>query len=344
MRMATQVKPPRSWEVDDLLDLGEKEGVRYLKAIPVLMLEQWVQGGRKEGEANYVRTKALARRLVGSGLVPPFKPKGTSNILGAIGAIQASRNLTRPPLVEYKGSGMSWVNLLDYEPLLQEYRREYRKRCPEDYEKLFRDGEPQWESLSPATGPGEAKPTSAVFEPAEEIQRLLAPVQQALRERQQTIAELTESNQKLHAELARLQAVLQDRREVVHHRIVDKELSDDCARHLDKQETFIDAIRRAGVVLEERLKDTVGDDGPGKFKEGVELVDYALMPNTGKLMISDHPAEQDGVRMLFRGAVQFVRNPPAHKKVQYTELQAWQTVGLIDYLLLLLQQARRRET
>lgn len=182
MRMATYEKPPRSWEMDDLLDLGEKEGIRYLKAIPVLILERWVQGGREEGAANYVRTKELARRLVGSGLVPPFKPKGTSNILGALGAIQASRNLTRPPLVEYKGSGTSWVNLPYYESLLQEYSQEYRERYSEDYRMLFPEGE--------------AEP-----EVQNEIPNLLALIEQALSGRQQQIERLTEENQRLRAQL-----------------------------------------------------------------------------------------------------------------------------------------------
>ena len=75
--MATSQMPPRSWRVDDLLDLGEKEGIKYLKAIPVLMLERWLQGGRKEDAANYVWTKELARRLVRSGLARPFKPNTT---------------------------------------------------------------------------------------------------------------------------------------------------------------------------------------------------------------------------------------------------------------------------
>ncbi len=72
-------------------------------------------------------------------------------------------------------------------------------------------------------------------------------------------------------------------------------------------------------------------------------MDYALRKDTGQLVISEHSAEQEGVHMLFRGAVQFVRNPPMHKKLRYTEVEARGAVGLIDYLLLLLQRARPRE-
>ena len=111
---------------------------------------------------------------------------------------------------------------------------------------------------------------------------------------------------------------------------------------LKKEDTYIDAIRRAGVVLEERIKTTIGGGGRGKFKYGVDLVDYALMADGGKLIISENPAEQDGVHRLFRGVMQYVRNPPAHKKLQYSEYEVREAVRLIDYLLWLLQQATSR--
>ena len=42
--MATREKPPRPWDVDDLHDLGDRQGEegRYLKAVPVLILVKWV--------------------------------------------------------------------------------------------------------------------------------------------------------------------------------------------------------------------------------------------------------------------------------------------------------------
>jgi uncharacterized protein (TIGR02391 family) len=125
--------------------------------------------------------------------------------------------------------------------------------------------------------------------------------------------------------------------------IADEELRNDCTEFLKRENTYIDAIRRAAVVLEERLKRTIGGTGAEKFKYGVDLVDYALRKDSGRLIISEYPAEQEGVHMLFRGAVQFVRNPPSHKKLRYTELEARQAVGLIDYLLSLLRQVKPRE-
>src|SRR5689334_16383161 len=134
--MPKEKMPPRPWSVDDLLDLGQREKVTYLKAIPLLILERWVLGEREEGAANYVWTKVLAKRLVDSKLHRPFKPKATSNILGAIGAIQRDRNLTRPWLTE-SSRGFARVNLPYYEGLLQDYREQYKSQLPADYAKLF---------------------------------------------------------------------------------------------------------------------------------------------------------------------------------------------------------------
>jgi len=147
-------------------------------------------------------------------------------------------------------------------------------------------------------------------------------------------------NKKLQTEVKSLQEALKEKRKIPHHVIDDEELRSDCTILLENKETYINAIRRAGVVLEERIRTTIG--GEGVEKNGVDLIDDAFTNKSGELIISAHPTEQEGVRMLFRGAVQFVRNPPAYKKVQYTELEAWQTVSLIDYLLLLLRQAKPR--
>jgi lipopolysaccharide biosynthesis protein len=105
LRMPKKEYQPRSWDIDDLLAIGVRGGEKthYLKAIPVLILEGWVQGERKENVANVIRTNNLNMRIVTSGLHSPFKPKATSNLLASLGSIQWSRNLTLPPLVEYQG-------------------------------------------------------------------------------------------------------------------------------------------------------------------------------------------------------------------------------------------------
>jgi hypothetical protein len=338
--MATQKRltPARPWEIDDLNALGKKGGVTYLKAIPVLILEEWFKQGQKT--EVYVRTKVLEKRLVDSGLHPVFPKKGTSNILAALSSIQKDRNATNPPLMKTKARGAYWVNVGDYIDILDEFHQNYRKDHREDYKKLFPNGAPPWEFPILPKETKEVQETHSELKVKDEIKGILDPVEQTLRDQQQAIKNLTEKNQKLQAELIVLQKSSQDEHKDSRHVLVDDELRNECAKFMENRETYIDAIRRAGVVLEERLRKTIGGDGPEKFKNGVDLVEIAFAKSSGKLIISDHPAEQEGVFMLFRGAVQFVRNPPAHKKMQYAELEAWQTIGLIDYLLLLLKHVK----
>jgi uncharacterized protein (TIGR02391 family) len=222
--------------------------------------------------------------------------------------------------------------------LLQEYREEYRKDYHEDYAKLFPEGEPEWE---PSTVPearaerSQAKATPPVeSEARDEVHDILARLERALRERDETIERLKKENQELQAEFAALR--------VSEHRIVDQELDSDCLELLGDEKYYIDAIRRASVVLETRLRKAVGGTEAG-VHYGAALVHYALDKDSGRLIISEHPAEQDGVHKLFSGAFAFVRNPPAHKKLKYTEVEAWQVISLIDYLLSLLRQAKPRE-
>jgi uncharacterized protein (TIGR02391 family) len=351
--MATQKskRPLRPWNITSLLVLGQREGVKanYLKAIPVIILEKWVRHGRIEDQVNFISTDELAERLEESGLRQNSKGKSNGVLLGSLSTIQNSRNLKDPPLIEYrgfKGDAMFWVNLPHYEPLLQEYRKKYRELLPEDYKKLFPipKEEPDWESPSLSSVgqvSGEAEPTHPESEVQDEIPSLLAQVEQAWRDRQQAIEKLTKENQELQAKLVALQAAVQEGREVPHRSIVDEELRNDCAKLLENKEYYIDAIRRASVVLEVRLNKAAESTG-AEGLYGASLVRYLLAKDTGKLIISSIPNEQDGVHQLFSGAFAFVRNPPAHKKVQYTELEVWQTISLIDYLLLLLRQAKSR--
>jgi hypothetical protein len=175
---APKKKPPRAWSIDDLLDLGKRSGVTYVKATPVLILEKWVRAERQEGEANFVTTKELARRLENSKLVAGFKPKGTSNVASALVKIQSGRNLTLPPLIEAQGGGLYWINLPHYEALLQEYRQWYRERYLEDYRKLFPKGEPEWEPTSLPKKRAEWEEGELILpelEMQDEIHKLLAP-------------------------------------------------------------------------------------------------------------------------------------------------------------------------
>ncbi len=92
-------------------------------------------------------------------------------------------------------------------------------------------------------------------------------------------------------------------------------------------------IRESGVVLEDRLRSVSGLN-----EDGVRLVDAAFSPGDKMLRFSQHPGEQEGVKMLYRGAMQFIRNPPMHKLVDYPIDTAKVLIRLIDSLLLLLPE------
>jgi hypothetical protein len=94
-------------------------------------------------------------------------------------------------------------------------------------------------------------------------------------------------------------------------------------------------IREAGVMFEHHLRNKAD---PNSSRHGVDLIDDALKPG-GKLVFSSHPGEQQGIQFLFRGAVQFIRNPPMHRIVDYPESMAQQFLRLIDALMMLLDHA-----
>jgi hypothetical protein len=94
-------------------------------------------------------------------------------------------------------------------------------------------------------------------------------------------------------------------------------------------------IREAGVMFEHHLRNKAD---PNSSKHGVELIDDALKPG-GKLIFSAHPGEQQGIQFLYRGAVQFIRNPPMHRIIDYPESMAQQFIRLIDSLMILLDHA-----
>jgi hypothetical protein len=138
-------KPTRAWHIDDLTHLGERDAAWQMRALPIFILERWIAGGREEGVANRVSTQALVDRLVGTGVVTGYRSHDRGALLGGLTKLQRLRNLTAPPLIEFRAQTEEyWINLPRYELLLQGYREWYRRRHPDDYGKLFPDGEPRW--------------------------------------------------------------------------------------------------------------------------------------------------------------------------------------------------------
>jgi hypothetical protein len=106
------------------------------------------------------------------------------------------------------------------------------------------------------------------------------------------------------------------------------------------QDRFDTVLRDASVVLEERIRRVSG------FPDtliGEELLARALAVESGELILSTEKNEQKAVHLLFLGFFGFVRNSVNHRLVpNYTRERAAQVLGLADYLLFLLSQAKRR--
>jgi uncharacterized protein (TIGR02391 family) len=163
--------------------------------------------------------------------------------------------------------------------------------------------------------------------------RLEAVVADVLGEEEPLVAALTREVEKLRSDLLAAQQ----------HSItfVDDELRERCADLLSRPGKADTAVREACVVLEDRLRHAAG---LGKETFGVDLVDKCLSPKDGKLVLTDIPAEQQGIHALYRGTIGFFKNPTSHRIIQdYDLTRARQVVGLVDTLLAVLRDAKPRD-
>jgi hypothetical protein len=153
--------------------------------------------------------------------------------------------------------------------------------------------------------------------------------QKRLQEHENRVRALEQENERLRTELEKRFSVLDE--------ITDEVLKERLSRLGSARSDTV--IREAGVVLEHRLRNVSGVDST---EIGVKLVDVVLAPETGILIFSTHRGEQDGVRMLYRGAMQFIRNASMHKLTEYPENTVRLFIRLIDSLLQLLSELEPR--
>ena len=102
------------------------------------------------------------------------------------------------------------------------------------------------------------------------------------------------------------------------------------------------AIFMAYKHVEERVR-TASEADPSIL--GSELMTFALHPDRGVLTIPSCrlPAEQEGVYNLFKGSIQFYKNPSSHRTVQYdNRVIAIKIIEQADLLLAILATAQRR--
>jgi len=118
---------------------------------------------------------------------------------------------------------------------------------------------------------------------------------------------------------------------------LDRQLSETC-RDLVRAQRYDEAVSRAFVVLEERLRGTLGVRGGS----GVHLSEKAFAPDSGDLVdrLARPRGEVDGIRDLFAGAFKAYRNRAAHTMAGYTLDEARAIIHLVNLLLLILEQVR----
>lgn len=104
---------------------------------------------------------------------------------------------------------------------------------------------------------------------------------------------------------------------------LDSELVADCKI----QKPYRKAVSEALLTLETRIRATLGL--PDTYT-GAALINEANKRGVFKRTV---PAEEQGLYFLFMGAFNWLRNPPGHKKVEYTKEEALKVVLFTDYLI-----------
>jgi len=310
---------PRPWAIEDLYNRRA-----YMRAVPILVLEKWE---REKGRphADCLSTHEIHDELVARGLLDkPLSPQGAGNLVHGFRQKQEKRNLYPPFVEEPFDRGIWRFNVDYYEDLLREFRMRY---------PIKGEGAPtparseRKASVEKPSGVQSRPLTNKIFRAIQEYE---TDWQQRLQEFERRVKSLEQENDKLRKELEK---GLSNSDEIIDEAL-KKRLSRLGSPPLDT------LIREAGVVLEDRLRTTSGADSN---LHGKDLVEAVLGPGKGMLIFSSHPGEQDGVRMLYRGAMQFIRNPPMHKLVEYPESTARLFIRLIDSLLQLLSEIEPRQ-
>ena len=122
--------------------------------------------------------------------------------------------------------------------------------------------------------------------------------------------------------------------------ITDPELAKTVRGLVDHDDGTNDrAINDACVILETRIRDLAGLD-KGDF--GKRLIDKSFRVKDGLLMLGDTDQDQEGWWRLYDGFFQSFRNPTGHSRVSTSRTRAAQIIGMADYLVCQLSEAKKR--
>jgi uncharacterized protein (TIGR02391 family) len=187
-------------------------------------------------------------------------------------------------------------------------------------------------ALSPVMGPWTTRPTrrgrSYISKWREEWERKNSihaqPAQSHLRDAQEA-----------WIEVAKLRRELQIAKKTLPSLIADDELRRRCEDILAAGGLYDRVIREACVILEDRVRTTIGGS---QQTTGIPLMELAFSPRNPKLPFSSVEQEQRGVMEMYRGIIAFFRNTTGHHLIDtYTQDDALRFVAWIDLLLSMLK-------
>lgn len=136
--------------------------------------------------------------------------------------------------------------------------------------------------------------------------------------------------QQAWVEVARLKRQLQIAERNPHSLIADEQLRRRCTDLLAAEGDYDRVVREACVVLEDRVRVTIGADH-GLI--GVNLMEHAFGRN-GPLQLSSNEQEQTGALNFYRGTMAFFRNAAGHRLIDsYTQEDVLRFVAWVDLLL-----------
>lgn len=122
--------------------------------------------------------------------------------------------------------------------------------------------------------------------------------------------------------------------------IADEELRRRCLDLLIADAHYDRVIREASVILENRVRQTIG---AAPDLVGVALMDQGFRQESPKIRLSDVPNEQTGAHHLYRGIIAFFRNSTGHHvSEEYSQEDALRFLVMVDLLLGLITRSNTK--
>lgn len=143
--------------------------------------------------------------------------------------------------------------------------------------------------------------------------------------------------QEAWVEVARLRRRLQIAERTLPGLIADEELRSRCEDLLAAEGHYDRVVREACIVLEDRVRTTIG---AARSVTAIPLMELAFGPKNGPLRVSDLEPEQVGAMQMYRGTMAYFRNSTGHNLVEtYTQDDALRLVAWVDLLIEMVNKA-----